>query len=148
MATFKLLSGSAAINAAIESIKRRGDRLRSDIHKAAVSCLAHVEEHGDVTVMTSLANALPQGANVKRLRMWAEAHGKVYWDDESKAFAYRKNATTNLDGAMEVHPFDFQKAETEKAAFDFAEAVAKLVKRAETEKVDAELVAKLKAVIA
>jgi hypothetical protein len=146
--TFKLLTGSEAINAAINSIANRGKKLRADIHKAAVSCLAHIEAHGDVTVLSKLDAALPQGANVKRMRAWAEAHGKVVFDDETKAYKFRKNSSTKIDDACAVHPFDFQKSDdgTEKA-FDLVAEIVKLAERATKKEANAELVQALKALV-
>src|SRR5271169_2850555 len=45
--------------------------LQDSIHNAGVSCLAHIRDHGDTTLMTSLLGALPNGQRVKALAYWA-----------------------------------------------------------------------------
>lgn len=135
--TFNLISGAAEINKAIDSIATRGSRLRTDIHKAAVSCLAHIEAHGDVTVLSKLDAALPQGSNIKRMRLWAEAHGKVFFDEDTKEYRFSKKSETSVENAMETHPFDFNKeVEKTETVFDLTAEIIKLAERAQKKGVD------------
>ena len=70
MATFKLITGTASINKAVESIARRGLRLDNDIQRAGVSIIAHVRDHGDTTLAVALVKAFPRGLRVKALVAW------------------------------------------------------------------------------
>jgi hypothetical protein len=45
--------------------------VQEEIHLIAVSCLAHVRDHGDVRPMAALLNALPNGQRVRGLVAWA-----------------------------------------------------------------------------
>ena len=54
----------------IKSIKTRAANVQRDIHVAACSTLAHMQEHGDYTLAVALLNALPNGQRVKGLAAW------------------------------------------------------------------------------
>jgi hypothetical protein len=57
---------------AITQIGRVAGAIQQKIHLVAVSTLAHMRDHGDTTLATSLLDALPNGQRVKALAHWYE----------------------------------------------------------------------------
>lgn len=148
----KLYTNAAEITSAIKSIKTRGVKLSQDIHKTGVSCLAHIEKHGDITLLNNLLAALPAGWRKNALIAWAEAHGKVSFDTKEKSFAYDKAKSTDIEGATMIAPEDF-KPEAEYKPMDLDAMIAAIIKKAEKadkakgDKVDAAVLAKLKELV-
>jgi hypothetical protein len=151
--TMKLITEVKAIEASIKSIQTRGKSLAKDIHLVGVSCLAHIEKHGDITLLNRLVTALPGGWRSNAIKAWAEAFGKVNWDNKAKAFVYDKSKKSDIEGAIEVSPEDFR-PETEYKPMDLAADIAKLIKKAEArlgsdnDNVPAELFKKLQELVA
>lgn len=149
----KLITEVKQIETAIKSIQSRGKSLSRDIHVAAVSCLNHIDKHGDITLLNRLISALPGGWRSNALKAWSEEFGKVNWDNTQKAFVYDKAKRTNLEGAIEIAPEDF-KPEAEYKPMDLAADIAKLIKKAEArlgsdnDNVPAELFKKLQELVA
>ena len=125
----KLITDAKAIDVAIKSIQSRGSKLQKDIYICAVSCLAHIDKHGDITLLNRLVQALPGGWRSNAIKAWAEDHGKVNLDNTQKAFVYDKSKSSNLEGAIATSPEEY-KTEAEYKPMDLAEAVKALVKKA------------------
>ncbi len=125
----KLITDVKAIDLAIKSIQSRGSKLAKDIHITAVSCLAHIEKHGDITLLNRLMSALPAGWRSNALKAWAEEFGKVNYDNTQKAFTYDKAKKSNIEGAISVTPEDF-KPEPEYKPLDLEAAIKALIKKA------------------
>lgn len=99
---FALISGAANIKAAIDSIERRGKKYDRDVQIAALSAMQHHIEHGDVTLINRLVDAMPKGSRVNALRAFIETFGAVRFDAESKKFVHVKGGTFRLDDAMQI----------------------------------------------
>lgn len=127
---FKIIEGAKAIDTAIKSIATRGKSLERDIHVAAVSCLMHADQHGDVTLAQKLVDAVPQLARKNALRDWFLAHGKFSYDMEGKVLTYNKKGVTLQEDAINTPFWEF-KPEPEYKPFDMQAAVLQLVARAE-----------------
>ena len=135
----KLLDNAKAINAAIDSISRRGKTLDQDIQLAAVSCLNHHNEHGDITLLNRLWLGMPKGSRRKSLTDWILAFGAVApnVDKESKAVApfvdARKDKAFELQDAIGNPLYEFNRPVDEDtvAEFDFTKALEALLKRAQ-----------------
>ena len=125
----KLLKGTAAIEKAISSIQTRGKKLDSDIHIAGCSCLQHIDEHGDVTLLNRLVQAMPKGSRVNALKEWSEVHGKVKYNNETAEFDFDKTSVTLLEEGMEKPWIEF-KPEQKYKALDFNAALEALFKKA------------------
>ena len=102
----KLLNGTAAINKAIASISNRGKRFDRDVQQAALSVINHAEQHGDVTLATSLVNALPKGSRSNALKAYLETFGKMTWDKD--AFRHQSGKKTDMDGAKAIMWTEFK----------------------------------------
>ena len=131
--TMKLLASAAEITKAIASIQKRGSTLQADIHVAAVSTLAHVEAHGDITLANRLLDALPGMARKNALADWFVAFGKFLpaEDDKNGMLVYGADKETLLSEATSTPFWEF-KPEPKWVPFDFDKAVTAILKRAAT----------------
>ncbi len=75
-----------AIIANIGSIRTSATELAAKVHETAYNTLVHVKEHGDVSLLESLLNALPQ-----RSGMRAEALAEWYRKVSNKAIRIAKD---------------------------------------------------------
>lgn len=142
MAKFEIISGKALKSA----IAGRGKAIATFTereHQLAVSALAHLDQHNDPIYVQALYDMSP--ANYKRgLRLWFVEFGKCTFKADDKgnggAFVLAKKQPTNLDGAMEVAPANFEKAEKEKTreakAFSTVDYLAKVVEKLKKEDAD------------
>lgn len=74
------LKTEKGIRLAIASIGRRQAQLANDIHNTAVACLVHAKEHGDVTLMRDLINALGKSQRGEALRVWVADFSPIFID--------------------------------------------------------------------
>lgn len=136
----KLLVSVEEINKAIASIQRRGKQLDLDIQQVGVSCLAHVNEHGDTTILDKLVNAMPKGARKSAFCEWALAYGNIRMLERSnerdadaialgRLFAKDKSKDFNLQGALDNMWFDFKPEKDLLDTFDAGKMVALMVKK-------------------
>lgn len=129
----KLIVGTQAISKAVVSIKTRGAKLDADIQLAGVSILAHIEEHGNVTLLNDLMAALPKGARKNAMAEWAMANGKVRLNEgpnrKDMPFLYDKARITSIDKAWEKPWYDFAPTPDLIQSFDVQAAVAKILKQ-------------------
>lgn len=70
MTTFNILKADE-IRTRIGSLRSTAASVQSEIHVLAVSCLAHIRDHGDWTLFTGLLDALPNGQRKQALVHWA-----------------------------------------------------------------------------
>lgn len=96
--------GKAQIEGAIAAVKDAGKRLDDAIQQVGMSVLAHVGQYGDVTVVTGLYNAMPNGSRKKALVEWLVAFGKLSVNPDKKTrkelpFLFDRTKETNLEAA-------------------------------------------------
>ena len=136
----KLITDNAALAKAIKSIATRGQKLDRDIWEVGVSCLAHIAEHSNTTMLNDLVNALPKGARKHAFVEWALAYGSVRTLDRAnpadadriakgQVFALDRTKQFDLDGAVQNAWYNFKPEPDLLTAFDVHKAVAQLVKR-------------------
>jgi len=122
-----LISGAAAIDKAILSISNRGKKLDGDIQVCGLSVLAHIEQHGDISLFIKLYMAMSAGSRRNALVDWACQFGKLdvnlREDKKERPFLYAKGKTTNLVGAMEK---PWYKCKPEKALADEFDFIGKI----------------------
>jgi hypothetical protein len=97
-----LISGKKEIMKAIDGIQRTGKKLDEQIHVCAVSCLAHAEQHGDVTLCTRLAHALPKHSRRKALIYWFTQFGPLTYSEKENQFKVLKSE--------KVKPYEVERA--------------------------------------
>lgn len=142
MAKFAIITGKALKNA----IAGRGAQIATFTereHQLAVSALAHLGEHNDVIYVQALYDMSP--ANYRTgLRLWFCEFGKCNFKAGEKGqggtFVYAKSKPSNIEGAMQIAPANFEKAQKDGAAetktFDVAAYLEKAVKKLTDENVD------------
>lgn len=126
--SYKLLVGAAAIDKAIASIKKRGDKLDRDIQVAALSAMQHHAEHGDVTIINRLVAAMPKSSRVNALREYIQCFGGVTYNSETKLFMHVSGKEFDLEAASEKM-WTAYKPEPEYVPFDALAAITNLVKK-------------------
>jgi hypothetical protein len=67
--SIKLLDAQG-IASGIASVASDAKAIQTRIHELAVSCLAHVRDHGDTTLAIRLVQVLPSGQRRKTLAQW------------------------------------------------------------------------------
>lgn len=110
----------------ISKIKSVGEQLDADIHNAAVSCLYHAEQHGDVTLATRLVAAMPRSSRRKALIYWFETFGPLVFDTEKEAFHVsraKEKAPYQVEQASETPFYDYV-AEKNPAPFSIDKLVS------------------------
>lgn len=127
---FEMIKGAELINKEIASIRTDISRLEARIHVAAVSCLAHADEHGDITLMRNLIAALGKSQRKNAVLDWAQAFGKFTYNEVTKELDYCKTASTNIEGAIAAPFWEFR-PDPEYHQFDMVAALASLLKKAE-----------------
>lgn len=136
----KLITDNAALAKEIKAIKLRGQKLDQSIWVAGVSCLQHIAEHSNTTLLNDLVDALPKGARKHAFVEWALAYGNVSLLDKSldgdqdkiakgQVFKLDRTKTFDLDGAVANAWYNFKPEADLLTAFDVHKAVAQLVKR-------------------
>ncbi|UDF29371.1 UNVERIFIED_ORG: hypothetical protein LHK14_17935 [Roseateles sp. XES5] len=112
MAKFEIITGKALKSA----IAGRGAQIATFTqreHQLAVSALAHLGEHNDVIYVQALYDMSP--ANYRTgLRKWFLEFGKCTFkaaeSGQGGTFVYAKSKPSNIEGAMEIAPANFEKA--------------------------------------
>lgn len=132
-----LMTDAKVIGKAIESIANRGRKLDADIQHCALSVIAHVEAHGDVTLVNRLYNAMPAGTRKAALVAWLLTFGKVLANDDKASkkelpFVYNKQGKTDMDGAIANPWFNFKKDKAPDEVMNLNDSIKALLKRAES----------------
>lgn len=78
----KISTDRTIISRSIASIRRRGANLDKDIWTCAVSCVAHAQEHGDLSLFADLCSAMPKGSRVATLKAWAATFAPIAFAGE------------------------------------------------------------------
>ena len=99
--------------ASITGIAKRGKALDEDIHQCAVSALHHAAEHGDLTFLRRIVDAMPKSSRRLALIHWATNHAPVKYQKKDGQFKVikSKNQAENwlVNTAMETPFWDFSK---------------------------------------
>jgi hypothetical protein len=96
----------AGITAGIATIATSAKDVQSAVHGLAVSCLAHVRDHGDTTLAVRLLAVLPSGQRRNTLAQWF----KVYSSGKMSLFADKNGVWTAK--LKERTPEDFKVEES------------------------------------
>lgn len=140
----KLITNTADLRKAFKSIQTRGKKLDNDIWIAAVSAMSHHNEHGDITIVNELVEAMPKGSRVNALREFILAHGKVTFDEENQIFSHDKEGSFDLAGATETSWVEFKPEQAYKPV-DALALVASLVKKINADRHEGDKVTKAQA---
>jgi hypothetical protein len=126
----KIITDSKTLSATITKIATAGRKLDTAIHQAAVSCLWHAREHGDVTLYNRLTDAMPKGSRVKALHVWAAAFAPISVGQKGAALAKGWQADQFKLDEAEATPFWEYTTEKNPAPLTVEKLVAWLKSRA------------------
>lgn len=91
----------SAILKRINSIRTRGARIDRDIHETGVDCMIHARDHGDVTLLTRLSEAMPKSSRRKAMVAWVIAHAPLKYNTNEEKFTLNKKRAKE-DGAWQI----------------------------------------------
>lgn len=136
----ELIKESRKLTKAINSIIRRGVQFDKDVHQAAVSCLYHGEQHGDLTLATRLVNGMPRSSRRKALIHWFTKHGMMTYKEKEQAFKMDKGKSKawKLSDAESVPFWEFTE-EKDPAKLTMEGLVKSVVNRVRKAKEDGRL---------
>ena len=122
---------TAKLNALIDSIAKRGQRLDNDIHKAGVNCIYHIDQHGDITLAEKLIESMPKSSRKKALVLWFMDNSKLSYNEEEKKYVYDKAKKTFLERAIEKPFWDHSQEVKPVSPIDLDKRLESLIKQAE-----------------
>lgn len=96
-AAVTVITDAAKLAESVDSVARKGKSLDTLIHKTGVSCMYHAQQHGDVTLLEKLVEAMPKSSRRKALITWAEDNmpldGKVVDGKNGVSITLKKGRT-------------------------------------------------------
>ena len=99
---------TADVRAMIATVVAEAGKVQHDIHEAALQCIAHAEEHGDITLADHLVKELEANATGQRtatLRDWFAKFSPIRWNNKTGEVGLLKNKE-----AEAYTPFDYDAA--------------------------------------
>lgn len=121
--------GTAAIKKAIGSTNNRQNALKSHNQSVVLSCLFHVKQHGDWTLLASLCDTNQLLAS--RMIGYSETHMNATYDKKTKRFDYHEGKSAkdiDVEAAAKQKWFDFkpEQKDTSKTLEEIKASVVKL----------------------
>lgn len=141
-----VIQDAQGIARSIASIASSAVEVQTAIHETAVSCLAHVRDHGDTTLAVRLLTVLPSGQRRKTLAAWFSAYSSnkmnLFQDKHGVWTCKLKDRVPEdfkVDDAMECDYGDLeseQRAAKPKTLKDLVAAIARFTKNDKTVEID------------
>ena len=96
----------------IKLIKSNGAKLDALIQEAAIGCIEHAAEHGDVRPANQLWDAMPNGSRRNALGIYLCQYGAIRVntgkDKEQSRFKFKKEFETDITAARAVMWYSFK----------------------------------------
>lgn len=156
----KLFTGTAVITKELGLIKAASAKLDQRIQVAGMSVLAHVAEHHNITLFTTLLDSMGKGHRKTAMVEWALANGTISENKvdgklvKEQPYKWDASKTLNLVTAEEKAWFEF-KPENLDECFDFQKMLMSLLTKASkkqatdpTKLTGADLLVKVQALLA
>ena len=133
---------TAQVKGAIKTIAKAGAKLQESIHETAMQTLMHAKQHGDVTLLASLLDAMPRSTRREDCKTWVFAHAPIaiaYNKKENKHVCKGVNITDEGNWKLEeaeatpFWKFTEDKASTVYTPENLLKALQGLAKKAERE---------------
>ena len=100
------------LNSKIKLIRTNGAKLDALIQEAALGCIEHAAEHGDVRPANQLWDAMPHGSRRNALGMYLCQYGAIRVnnekDKEQSRFKFKKDFETDVTAARAVMWYSFK----------------------------------------
>ena len=120
------------LNQRIKLIKSNGAKLDALIQEAALGCIEHAAEHGDVRPANQLWEAMPNGARRNALGMYLCQYGALRVntgkDKDQARFKFRKEFETDITAARAVLWYSFKPEKDLAAEFNLSGKLQSLLK--------------------
>lgn len=121
--------GTAEIKKAIGSTGNRQNALKNHNQSVVLSCLFHVKQHGDWTLLASLCDTNQLLAN--KMIGYAETHMNATYDRKAKRFDYAEGKSAkdiDIDAAAKQKWFEFkpEQKDTSKTLEEIKAGVVKM----------------------
>ena len=100
------------LNSKIKLIRTNGAKLDALIQDAALGCIEHAAEHGDVRPANQLWDAMPNGSRRNALGMYLCQYGAIRInrgkDKEDARFKFQNDIQTDLTAVRAVMWYSFK----------------------------------------
>ena len=116
----------------IKLIKTNGAKLDALIQEAALGCIEHAAEHGDVRPANQLWLAMPNGSRRNALGMYLVEYGAIGVstgkDKEQRRFKFKRDFETDITAARAVMWYSFKPEKDLAAEFNLSGKLHGLLK--------------------
>jgi hypothetical protein len=120
------------LSSKIKLIKTNGAKLDALIQEAAVGCIEHAAEHGDVRPANQLWLAMPNGSRRNALGMYLCQYGAMRVntgkDKEQSRFKFKKDFETDVTAARAVMWYSFKPEKDLAEEFNLTRKLQSLLK--------------------
>ena len=120
------------LNSKIKLIRTNGAKLDALIQEAAIGCIEHAAEHGDVRPANQLWEAMPNGARRNALGMYLVEYGAIRVntgkDKDQARFKFQKDFETDVTAARAVMWYSFKPEKDLAEAFNLTSKLQSLLK--------------------
>ena len=131
MAKFQALD-AADLSKLIKSVKGAVTTLNAKIQMAAVNCVVHAIEHGDVRSATQLVEAMGKGMRRQSMVTWLELNGPFAWTEGKEFKLFNRERFNESFDAEQLMGISWLEAKPEPKLVtnvDVVESVSKLLAR-------------------
>ena len=152
-----LITDLGRLDKAIRMIAKRGEKLDTMIHVAALSAALAVEEHGNIHYVNALYKACPRGARHSALTLWlttfAGVSANTGKEKAEKPFVFDKAKEVDIEGGMQEPWYTLKPSPEPDAVLDVRKLLAAVLKKARNPKegqtvVNYNLVASVESILA
>ena len=120
------------LSSKIKLIKTNGAKLDALIQDAALGCIEHAAEHGDVRPANQLWDAMPNGSRRNALGMYLCQYGAIRIntgkDKEQARFKFKKDFETDITKARAVMWYSFKQEKDLAEEFNLSGKLQSLLK--------------------
>lgn len=133
-----LITDLGRLDKAIRMIAKRGEKLDTMIHVAALSAALAVEKHGNIHYVNALYKACPRGARHAALTLWLTTFAGVSANKgKGKAetpFLFDGTKVVDIEGGEASPWFTLKPSPEPDAVLDIAKLLQKVIERAKNPK--------------
>lgn len=133
-----LITDLGRLDKAIRMIAKRGEKLDTMIHVAALSAALAIEKHGNVHYVNALYKACPRGARHSALTLWlttfAGVSANTGKNKDEKPFKFDDTKVVDIEGGMQQPWFTLKPSPEPDAVLDIAKLLQAVIKKARNPK--------------
>lgn len=131
----KAVNTAAVAKRNIATIRKSGAKLDALIHDTAVIIMERGQEHGDVSLLLPLLQAMPKSGRPKALLAWFQTFSPITVSGDGDKAGIRKDAKAPqwMVEDAKATPFWLLNPEKDVQVFDFDKAMTALLRRYDTQ---------------